>query len=86
VVMISGTTDPKNEFSEDNLRIHNDKVCNSCFTKTNSYKFNPGDWMWCPVNQGTPKWFECTTSITPDDVISKMVIAGLLESTTSDVV
>lgn len=80
VVMISGTTDPKNEFLEDNLRIHNDKVCNSCFTKNNSYKFNPGDWMWCPVNRDTPKWFECTTSITPDDVLNQIINAGFLES------
>lgn len=79
VVMISGTTDPENEFKTDNIRIHNDKVCNGCFNKVNRYKFEPGDWMWCPVNKGTTKWFECTTSISPDDVMDKIINAGLIK-------
>lgn len=86
VVMISGTTDPTNEFQEDNLRIHNDKVCNSCFTKKTSYHFDPGDWMWCPVNKGTPKWFECTSSISPDEVVNRMISANLLEVSDSTLV
>ena len=80
VVMISGTTDPENEFQTNNVRIHNDKVCNGCFTKVNKYKFDSGDWMWCPVNKGTPKWFECTTSITPDEVMDRIIESGLLKS------
>lgn len=79
VVMISGTTDPENEFQSDNVRIHNDKVCNGCFTKVNKYQFESGDWMWCPVNKGTSKWFECTTSITPDEVLDKIIESGLLK-------
>lgn len=78
VVMISGTTDPKNEFKENNIRIHNDKVCNGCFNKRDKFKFNPGDWMWCPENKGTTKWFECTTSITPDEVMNKIIEAKLV--------
>jgi autotransporter strand-loop-strand O-heptosyltransferase len=78
VVMISGTTDPKNEFQLDNIRIHNNKVCNSCFTKVNKYRFNSGDWMWCPELRGTGRQFECTKSITPDDVINKIKESKLI--------
>ena len=72
VVMISGTTSPDNEFQKDNFRVHRSDVCNSCFGKVLSYKFNPGDWLWCPEGKGTAKWFECTKTITPDTVIEKI--------------
>lgn len=72
VVMISGMSAPEIEFQEDNIRIHNPSVCNSCFNKVLSYKFNPGDWLWCPEGRDTDKWFECTKSITPDMVFEKI--------------
>lgn len=68
VVLISGTTPPSNEFTQDVVRINNPSVCNSCFTKTNDYAFSPGDWTWCPEHQHTPRWFECTKTITPEFV------------------
>ena len=70
VVMISGFSDPICEFKENNIRIINTDVCNSCFNK---YKFDKGDWNWCPVHKGTDKQFECTKTITPEMVISKII-------------
>jgi autotransporter strand-loop-strand O-heptosyltransferase len=66
-VIISGFTNPITEPSDENIiRIFNSDSCNSC---SNLYKFDPGDWNWCPVNKGTERQFECTKSITADNVI-----------------
>ena len=65
--VISGFTDPFLEFSDRCLRIINRDVCNGCFTKT-EYKFDRGDWWWCPVHKGTDRYFECTRTIKPEDV------------------
>ena len=71
VVMISGTTEDGNEFSSNNYRVINKSVCNGCFNQK-KYKFDSGDWLWCPVNRGTDKWFECSRTITPEMVIEKI--------------
>ena len=71
VIMISGTTTEDNEFISNNYRVMNKSVCNGCFN-TRKYKFNAGDWLWCPVNRNTEKWFECSKTITPDDVMNKV--------------
>lgn len=76
VLMISGTTNPWNEFDEDCLRIHNDKVCHGCFHEVEKWKFNPEDWMWCPLHRGTSRQFECTKSIAPSQVFFKLEEAG----------
>ncbi len=76
VVMISGVTEPSNEFSIDCLRIHNSGVCNSCFNKTKDYQFDPGDWMWCPEFRDTPLQFECTKNISPSHVIAEIEKIG----------
>jgi autotransporter strand-loop-strand O-heptosyltransferase len=70
VIMISGTTSDDHEFKSNNYRIINKSVCNGCFN-SKKHVFNPGDWLWCPVNRDTNKWFECSKTITPDDVLSK---------------
>jgi autotransporter strand-loop-strand O-heptosyltransferase len=75
VVMISGTTTEDNEFTINNHRVINKSVCNGCFNKSHLYKFNAGDWLWCPINKGTSKQFECSKSITPEmvfEVVSKL--------------
>jgi len=72
VVMIAGFTAKWFEFQENNYRVHNDKVCNSCFTDTR-YWFNRGDWMWCPVHKNTPNHFICHKSITPEMVEEKVI-------------
>lgn len=58
VVMISGFTDPKLEFTNP-YRIHNSKVCNSCWNNP-EVKFDKNNWLWCPKN----KDFECSKQIT----------------------
>lgn len=58
VILISGFSDPKSEFSTPH-RVHNKSVCNSCWNDT-SFKFDSGKWDWCPRN----KDFECSKMIT----------------------
>lgn len=71
VVMISGFSDPKCEFSTKNYRIINKEVCHGCFNDP-SHKFDRGDWDWCPRLKDTDRRFECTTSISPDMVIKSI--------------
>jgi autotransporter strand-loop-strand O-heptosyltransferase len=77
VVLISGFTDPVCEFVENCIRIHNDDVCNGCFTNP-LYKFDPSDWLWCPVHKGTDRQFECTKSITPFDVYTSILKSKII--------
>ena len=73
-VLISGFSWPESEFEgPDVLRIFNESACNGCY---NRYRFNPGDWNWCPDHKGTERQFECTKSITGNMVISKIVERG----------
>jgi len=71
VVMISGVTSLENEFSEDTIRISNPGVCNGCINKI-EHTFDSGDWFWCPIHKGTERQFECTKTITPEQVFEKI--------------
>lgn len=71
VVMISGFSMPFCEFSEKNYRVINQNVCHGCFNDTR-HKFDRGDWNWCPRLKNTERMFECTTKITPEQVIRKI--------------
>jgi autotransporter strand-loop-strand O-heptosyltransferase len=76
-VLISGFSTPVSEFEGDDvIRIFNDSVCNGCY---NRYKFNPGDWNWCPDHKGTEKQFECTKSITGEMVIKSIEDKGWIK-------
>ena len=68
VVMISNFTEPDHEFTSNCTRIVKLDVCNGCWNNP-IYKFDKGDWDWCPVHKGTKRQFECHKTIT-----SKMVI------------
>lgn len=72
VIMISGVTSEDNEFSDDTIRLINKDVCHGCINKTN-YSFDSGDWLWCPVYKGTEKQFECTKTITPEQVFTNVL-------------
>jgi len=76
VVMISGFSDPLCEFKSNNIRIHNNNVCNSCF---NREEFDKGDWNWCPDHKNTERQFECTINITPEMVIDEIKKNSLVE-------
>ena len=67
VVMISGVTSEDNEFKENTLRFINKSVCHGCINKK-EYEFDPGDWLWCPIHKGTERQFECSKTITPEQV------------------
>jgi autotransporter strand-loop-strand O-heptosyltransferase len=66
VMMISNFSKEDHEFSC--IRITNTNVCHGCWNDP-AFKFDKGDWDWCPVNKGTAKQFECQKSIS-----GKMVI------------
>lgn len=70
VVMISGFTKSFNEFFTP-YRVINENVCNGCWNSV-KYKFNGGDWNWCPVYKNTDKQFECTKQITAEMVNEKI--------------
>jgi autotransporter strand-loop-strand O-heptosyltransferase len=71
VVMISNFTEADHEFTINCTRITNPSVCNGCWNNPN-FKFDKGDWYWCPEHKGTERQFECHKSITADMVINQI--------------
>jgi hypothetical protein len=69
--MIVGPT--SGEYEEDNYKIQNTNVCHGCFNKPRLHSFDPGDWMWCPINKGTESQHECTKTITPEEVYEEIM-------------
>jgi len=63
-VMISGFSQKDHEFISNNIRIQNEHACNSCWNNTN-FIFDPGNWDWCPIWEGTDKQHICEKSISP---------------------
>ena len=69
VMLISGPTDDFLEMQEC-VRISAPAgKCSSCWSR---HKFNPGDWNWCPDHKDTPRQFECSKTITSEQVISEL--------------
>jgi autotransporter strand-loop-strand O-heptosyltransferase len=66
VVMISGFSHPVSEF-ETPYRVINYHTCNSCWNDVR-VRFDHKDFLWCPRHKDTPRQFECTRLITPDQV------------------
>lgn len=58
VIMISGFSDPKSEFTTP-YRVHTKNVCNSCWNDVSLF-FDKSNWLWCPRNKN----FECSREIT----------------------
>jgi autotransporter strand-loop-strand O-heptosyltransferase len=69
VVMIANFTEKDHEFSC--IRITNDTLCHGCWNNPD-YKFDKGDWDWCPKHKNTPRHFECHRGISANDVIVKL--------------
>lgn len=67
VVMISGFTNPTNEFYTP-YRIINFHTCNSCWNDMR-VDFDHFDFLWCPRHKDTPRQFECSRLITSEQVI-----------------
>ena len=71
VVMISNFTEDNHEFVSKCIRITNKSMCHGCWNNPN-FKFDKGDWNWCPIHKNTPRQFECHTSITAQMVIDQI--------------
>jgi len=69
-ILISGFSYPYTEF-QDCERIYplEHNVCTGCF---NRHKLDAGDWEWCPDHKNTPRQFECTKLIKPEQVIESI--------------
>ncbi|RQH06553.1 autotransporter strand-loop-strand O-heptosyltransferase [Paraburkholderia dinghuensis] len=76
VVLISGHSHPKAEFHTP-WRVINFRVCNSCYNDT-TVEFDSSDFAWCPRHAGDDRRFECTSAITPEQVMG--VIGPLISS------
>ena len=70
VILISGFTDPVNEFYTP-YRVQNSSVCHGCWNDMRC-DFNHFDFLWCPRKKAARDKFECTKMIT-----SKMVITQI---------
>ena len=57
-------------------KIENHTVCNNCWVKE-QFMFDPGNWDWCPENQGTERQHICHKSISVDQVYTEVL--NLLE-------
>jgi autotransporter strand-loop-strand O-heptosyltransferase len=73
VYMIANFTKADHEFQSNCTRLTNEKVCNGCWNNKN-FKFDKGDWDWCPINKGYEKQFECQKSIEVHDMVIKIGI------------
>jgi autotransporter strand-loop-strand O-heptosyltransferase len=71
VVMIANFSEDWHEF--ECIRVIKKDVCNGCWNKK-EFKFDKGDWNWCPVNKNTPRQFECHRGISADEVIKLLPI------------
>lgn len=68
--LISGFSYPYTE-PADLIRIFPEQgVCTGCFNRS---RLDPNDWNWCPDHQGTDRMFECTRSISAQQVITAIV-------------
>jgi autotransporter strand-loop-strand O-heptosyltransferase len=66
VVLISGFTDPKNEFSTP-YRVIERSVCHGCWNDP-QITYDRNQWAWCPRHAGTDRVFECSRAISFEHV------------------
>jgi hypothetical protein len=74
--LISGFTDKHFEPINGIRRIINEDVCHGCWS---THMFDKGDWNWCPLHKGTERQFECTKTITSEQVIKEIKSALKLD-------
>ena len=68
VVLISGFTEPYNEFFTP-YRVHTSVACHGCWNDPRC-SFDHKDFLWCPRMEKLEEKFQCTASISPDMVIA----------------
>lgn len=71
VYMIANFTRADHEFTLNTVRITDESICNSCWNDP-KFRFNKGDWRWCPEHEDTPRHFECHRLITAERVINEI--------------
>ena len=70
IIMISGFTDPINEFYTP-YRVNNPASCHGCW-HDNRYDFDHFDFFWCPKKNDINEKFECSKLINSKQVIDKI--------------
>ena len=70
-VMINNFIPHGFEFTHNLTKIENHSVCNNCWVSP-SYVFDPGNWDWCPENEGTELQHICQKSISVEQVINQI--------------
>jgi len=75
VFMIANFSTKDHEFQTDCIRITDESVCHGCWNNP-AYRFNRGDFFWCPNHEDTPQAFECHKSISAQRVIEEIKKAG----------
>lgn len=68
VYMISNFSQKDHEFQSNCVRITNESVCHGCWNNP-IFKFDKGNWNYCPEHEDTPRHFECHKSITAKSLI-----------------
>lgn len=77
-VMIAPWASPKNEFGPTDdlhIRVDGKSECVDCWSK-DGINFDKGKWYWCPKHEGTPREFECSASIDPNDIKKLLIEKG----------
>lgn len=74
VFMISNFSRANHEFSC--TRITEESVCHGCWNNP-LFKFDRGDWDWCPEHKNSPRQFECHKAITFDRVRDTILLVML---------
>lgn len=69
VYMIANFTEKDHEFVSNTIRIYDESICHGCWNDP-KFRFNKGDWNWCPEHENTPRKFECHKLITSEKVIN----------------
>jgi autotransporter strand-loop-strand O-heptosyltransferase len=77
VVMICNFSEEDHEFTSDCIRIVDKSICHGCWNKE-MFKFDKGNWYWCPEHEHTDRQFECHKLITADRVIEEIKKAYLV--------
>ena len=71
VIMISGFSNSTSEFKKGVTRVEPTEkdICKWCWNSPKS-NFQSSDWWWCPEHKATDRQFECSRSITGQQVIN----------------
>jgi autotransporter strand-loop-strand O-heptosyltransferase len=71
VIMIANFTRFDHEFQSNCVRITDESVCHGCWNNP-KFKFDKGNWNYCPEHEDTPRQFECHNNIKPERIISEI--------------